>query len=379
MTATSFTLPLWADLHAHFRQGSLLNALAADHLSMGCYAVLAMPNTQPPVACVQAADEDEGRWSVERYTRMLDEACGGKAHIIAPLYITQRTNAEMIEQGAKSGLLKAAKYYPPHGTTNSSHGIPMDDLIGNDVLKAMEETGTILCIHGEEHELSGADYFDKHSNAESWFYMERLPRIVDAHPRLRIVAEHITTRAAVDFVKQADPHVVATITPQHLLYTVGHLLQGWLSHLRCMPLLKFETDRRALREAVTAADNTRFFAGTDSAPHPRHSKALECGCAAGCYVGGIAPQLYAMAFEEAGCDLSTQAGQQIFQRFLCDIGPKFYGLPKPGSSFRLVRETSVVTALEVEGVGSIARLPVGLSKAALEAGQATLPWRLELL
>jgi dihydroorotase len=336
-----------------------------------------MPNTKPPVARVHESDDLIGEsWSIEAYTRMLDDAFGGKAHIIAPLYITRTTTAKVIEAGARSGVLKAAKYYPPHGTTNSSHGVPMEDLIGNDVLKTMEQYGIVLCIHGEEHELTGADYYDKHHNAESLFYQERLPRIVDAHPRLKIVAEHITTKAAVDFVKQASSHVMASITPQHLLYTVGDLLQGWASHLRCMPLLKFESDRHALREVVISDKNTRFFAGTDSAPHPRHSKSTECGCAAGCYVGGIAPQLYAMAFEAAGCDLASAHGARAFKRFLCEIGPEFYGLPKPKGTFQLVREPSRVTSLEVEGIGQIVRLPVGLSTENLNKGEAVLPWRI---
>ena len=373
---TRLTLPLWADLHAHFRQGALMPHLAADHLAMGCYAVLAMPNTRPPVSKVLGENTDK-EWSVEGYSQMMRDAFGGKAIIIAPLYITRAATAQMIEQGAKAGVLKAAKYYPPHGTTNSDHGLPMADLIGSETLKVMEECGTVLCIHGEEHALGAGDYFDKHRNAETLFYENTLPRIVDAHPRLKIVAEHITTKAAADFVLAAGDNVAGSITPQHLLFTVGDLLQGWFAHLRCMPLVKFEEDRAALRDAATK-NNTRFFAGTDSAPHPRLSKTTDCGCAAGCYTGGIAPQLYAQGFEAAGIDLSTLEGAASFQRFLCDIGPAFYGLPKPEGTFSLIREPSPVVALEVEGVGQIVPLPLGMAQGYPQITETMLPWRIEV-
>ena len=70
-----------------------------------------------------------------------------------------------------------------------------------------------------------------------------------------------------------------------------------------------------------------IFAGTDSAPHT--AKCAPCGCAAGCYTAGIAPQLYAQAFERAGVDLAVEDHQQIFKRFLCDIGRDFADLPEP--------------------------------------------------
>jgi dihydroorotase len=263
----------------------------------------------------------------------------------------------MIEAGAKSGLLRACKYYPPHGTTNSEHGVPMDQWIGRDVFKAMEANGIILCIHGEQHALSGSEYFDATQTAESVFYENRLPQLIEAHPGLRVVCEHITTKTAVDFVSQAPDHVGATITPQHLLYTVGHLIQGLKYHLYCLPIVKFEEDRKALRNAVTTAGQSKFFAGTDSAPHT--TKATECGCAAGCYTGGCAPQLYAMAFEEAGCDPGTPAGLEALTRFLCSNGPAFYGFEATAERFTMIREASNTVPRDLSGE-SVVPLPYGM-------------------
>ncbi len=350
-------LPKWFDLHTHFRQGPAVPAYVKAHLDMGCAGALAMPNTQPPVSRVSGAAQADG-WSIESYSAELN-AAGTDAfeQLIVPLYLTRQTTAAMIREGAASGRLRACKYYPPHGTTNSEHGLPMNDLIGGEVFCAMEEHGIVLCIHGEQHALSGPDYIDAAQNAETRFYTERMPRLLAAHPKLRIVCEHITTRTAAEFVAAAPDHVGATITPQHLLYTLGHLIQGLKYHLYCLPIVKFQDDRAALRNAVTTAGQDKFFAGTDSAPHT--TKATACGCAAGCFTGGCAPQLYAMAFEDAGVDLASTEGKDLFERFLCLNGPAFYGFPASKQRFRLEKAPAQTPLLETPA-GPVTPLPLGM-------------------
>lgn len=356
---TSLTLPKWYDLHVHLRQGPAMKAYIAAHLAMGCEGILAMPNTKPPVGKI-FKDDPLPYWSIEEYTAMIKDA-GGHAFstIIVPLYLTRDTTPDMIEKGAKAGILKACKYYPPHGTTNADHGRPLADFMANGVIKAMEDNGVILCLHGEEHGLSGEAYFGKNANAEDYFYKERMPRLRDAFPNLKIVCEHITTGTAVDFVEKSGDKTGATITPQHLLYTMGNLVQGFKYHLYCLPLVKFEEDRAALLKAVRNPENTKFFAGTDSAPHT--TKATECGCAAGCFTGGVAPQIYAEAFD-------LNKGQSEFEAFLCSNGPAFYGLPKAKGTFTLIHETSEMHSLQTEE-GDVLPLPLGL-------GQKTLNWSL---
>ncbi|MGB0718898.1 MAG: hypothetical protein ACPGRX_00375 [Bdellovibrionales bacterium] len=364
----SITLPKWYDLHTHLRQGALLAPIIQSQIDMGCCGVLAMPNTKPPTAKVFDAD-DLPYWSIESYLRHIKEA-GGDAFddIIVPLYLTKDTTASMIEKGAKAGVLRACKYYPPHGTTGADFGVPMDELLKGDVFKAMSDHGVVLCIHGEQHHMRGDAYFEKDSNAEDVFYRETMPRLRDAYPDLKIACEHVTSKTAVDFVKGAGANTAASITPQHLLYTVGDLLMGLKYHLYCLPLLKFSDDRQALRDAVTAADNTQFYAGTDSAAHT--VKATDCGCAAGCFTGGIAPQLYAQAFEEAGVDLSTGAGQGAFEAFLCRNGPAFYGLKLPEARFTLVKEPQSIAPIKTQE-GEITPLPLGL-------GQDSVAWSVRL-
>ena len=326
-----FNFPKWYDLHVHFRQGEPVADYIQAHIDMGCAGILAMPNTQPPVARVSGKNTDT-YWTIENYLRDLQKAEGDAfSDIIIPLYLTPDTTPEMIIEGAKSGALHSAKYYPPHGTTNSEHGAGLETYMNNGVFEAMQDAGVILNIHGEEHGLSGEAYFGANSNAEDYFYRQRMPALVEKFPDLKIVCEHITTKTAVDFVSSANQNVAATITPQHLMFTVADLLQGLKYHLYCLPLVKFEQDKQALLAAARSG-NTKFFAGTDSAPHA--VKATQCGCAAGCFTGGIAPQLYAMGFD------LDENNADAFKKFLCTNGAEFYDLDIPTETFTLEKKPS---------------------------------------
>lgn len=363
------TLPYWYDLHTHLRQGGLMEPIIRSQIDMGCAGFLAMPNTKPPVAKVFKADALP-YWSIEEYREMIEEqgAADIMDAIITPLYLTKDTTPKMIEDGVKAGLLKACKYYPPHGTTGADFGYPFMNYIENGVFAAMRDNGVILCIHGEEHHLEGDCYFDRNSNAEEIFYAERVPRLLDAIPDMRLACEHITTKKAVELVKGAGESVAASVTPQHILYTVGHLLQGLKYHLFCLPLVKFTEDRQAIRDAILDTANTKFYAGTDSAAHT--VKATECGCAAGCFTGGIAPQLYAQGFEEAGADFTNPAHIKAFENFLCHNGARFYGLPMPKKTFTLEKRPQKIEKLDTPD-GVITPLPLGL-------GSSEIPWSLSL-
>ncbi len=135
---------------------------------------------------------------------------------------------------------------------------------------------------------------------EARFIGAVLAPVIDRHPKLRVVFEHITTRDAVEFVRDARARASgATITPQHLLMNRNALFTGGIRpHHYCLPVLKTELDRRALLDAIASGDS-RFFLGTDSAPHARHTKEAPCGCA-GIYSAHAAIELYAEAFDAAG-------------------------------------------------------------------------------
>lgn len=365
------SLPKWYDLHVHFRQGPEMQTYIQAHKEMGCAGVLAMPNTYPPTKVVfkedeAAKDKEAQAWSIENYLSQIRNAGGDDFDdIIVPLYLTKTTSAEMIQKGAAKKILRACKYYPPHGTTGAQFGADIKTYASNGVFKAMEEAGVVLCIHGEAHNLKAQDYFDADNNAEKRFYQETLPGIVAQFPQLRIVCEHITTQEACNFVSAQGDNVAATITPQHLLYTIGDLIQGLKYHLYCLPILKFEQDRQAIRQAATKENNQKFFAGTDSAPHAK--KMTACGCAAGCFTGYIAPQLYAQAFEEAGLNLNKESDKKIFEQFLCSNGPKFYGLSMSTETFSLKKEEQDLQSIQEKLDENAVLLPIGM-------GESTLPW-----
>jgi len=352
-----FTLPKWYDLHVHFRQGDIMRDYIQAHLDMGCCGILSMPNTKPPVSSVMG-EKSKNSWSIEVYSQMIVDHGGNQfSSIIVPLYLTKETTAEMIVEGAQSGFLKSCKYYPPHGTTNADFGAAFSTYMENGVFEAMEKNNIILNIHGEEHGLNGSEYFDKDTNAEDVFYSKHMPKLIQKFPNLKVVCEHITTKTAVDFVSNASDKIAATITPQHLMFTVGDLIQGFKYHLYCLPLVKFNQDREALLNAVRKDNNNKFFAGTDSAPHS--DKVTECGCAAGCFTGLVAPQLYAQAFDLNNGNFSA------FKKFLCENGPVFYDLPISEETFELEQRLNPAPNLKTQS-GEVITLPNGIGMNQIE-------------
>ena len=143
--------------------------------------------------------------------------------------------------------------------------------------------------------------------------------------------EHITTKEAAHYVRDADGFTGATITAHHLLYNRNALFIGGIRpHYYCLPVLKREVHRLALIEAATSG-HARFFLGTDSAPHPAHLKEHATGCA-GCYTSHAAMELYAEAFDAAGALDKLEA-------FASFNGADFYALPRNQGSITLKKES----------------------------------------
>jgi len=228
------------------------------------------------------------------------------------LYLTDNTTAGEIRRAKQSDHIHAVKLYPAGATTHSDAGVTR---ISNTyaALEAMVEVGLPLLVHAEVTD-SDVDVFDR----EAVFIERHLQPLVDRYPQLRIVLEHVTTRDGVAFVQTAPDTVAATITAHHLLLNRNAMFRGGIRpHAYCLPLLKRETHREALLEAASSG-STRFFLGTDSAPHVREHKESACGCA-GIYTAHAALELYAQAFEEANA-LDRLEG------FASRHGPAFYGL-----------------------------------------------------
>jgi dihydroorotase len=239
------------------------------------------------------------------------------------LYLTDSTSPQEIRAARASGFICGAKLYPAGATTHSDAGVTAIERIFP-VLEAMQEVDLVLQVHGEATDVD-VDVFDR----ERVFIDRILRRVVDRFPALRVVFEHATTREAVEFVRTARAGVGATLTPQHLLLNRNAIFQGGIRpHNYCLPVLKREHDRRALVEAAVS-DDARFFLGTDSAPHARHTKETSCGCA-GVFSAHAAIELYAEAFERAG-------KLERLQAFASERGADFYKLPRNAERITLER------------------------------------------
>ncbi len=267
------------------------------------------------------------------------------------LYLTDNLPPDEIARAKDAGVV-AAKLYPAGATTNSDAGVT-DLRKTYPTLEAMQKAGMLLLVHGEVTS-SDIDLFDR----EAAFIEQQLIPLRRDFPELKIVFEHITTKDAADYVREADGFTAATITAHHLLYNRNAIFTGGIRpHYYCLPVLKRETHRVALVQAATSG-NAKFFLGTDSAPHPAHLKEHATGCA-GCYTAHAAIEMYAEAFDNAGA-LDKLEGFASFH------GPDFYGLPRNTGTITLRRESW--TPPDSFAFGEAELKP-------LRAGEA-LPWRL---
>ncbi len=312
----SLTLTRPDDWHVHLRDGAAL-ALTVPHTAQRFGRAVVMPNLVPPVTTAEAARSYR--------ERILEHVpADTRFEPLMTLYLTDRTTPDDIARAADSGFIPAAKLYPAGATTHAEAGVTrLEDL--DPVFEAMTSHGLLLLIHGEVTD-PAVDVFDR----EAVFIERHLAPLVRRHPELRIVLEHVTTAEAVAFVRDAGPRVAATITPHHLLLNRNDLLAGGIRpHHYCLPVLKRERHRQALLAAATGGEPW-FFAGTDSAPHPRSRKETACGCA-GIYSAHAALELYAEIFEAAGA-------LERLEAFCSFHGADFYGLPRNEERISLVRE-----------------------------------------
>ena len=271
------------DWHLHLRDGDMLRAVAPHSAAFG--RAIVMPNLVPPV--VTGADARAYR---ARITDALPD--GAALTPLMTLYLTETTDPDDVESAYRDGTIHAVKLYPAGATTNSQSGV-RDWRAVRPVLERMSEIGCPLLIHGEVTDAE-VDVFDR----EAVFIERVLVPLRAAVPDLPVTLEHVTTEEGVDYVTSADGDVAGTITVQHLMLDRNDLLARHLRpHYYCLPILKRGTHREALRAAAASSD--RIFLGTDSAPHPRHSKEAEC-CAAGCFTAPVALECLAHVFEERG-------------------------------------------------------------------------------
>ena len=315
----SLTITTPDDWHLHVRDSEKIASVVPFTAKVFGRALI-MPNLVPPVRTV----DDAAKYR-DQILAAVPEGVSFEPQMT--LYLTDNTSPDDIKNAAASGFVRGCKLYPAGATTNSDMGVT-DVAKILPAVRAMADHNIVLEVHGEVTHAS-VDMFDR----EKIFLEEVLGGLVDGKnsvPGLKIVMEHITTAEAVDFCKSAPDTVAATITPQHVLYNRNAMLVGGIRpHLYCLPILKREK-RRAAVAAAAMSGNSKFFLGTDSAPHPKGAKESACGCA-GVFSAHAALPFYASAFEKEG-KLDKLEG------FSSHFGADFYGVPRNSTKITLEKK-----------------------------------------
>ncbi|NMM13729.1 MAG: dihydroorotase [Rhodoferax sp.] len=331
------------DWHLHVRDGEALRVVV-PHTAAQFGRAIIMPNLRPPVTTTEAALAYKARIQAAVPEGVAFEP-------LMTLYLTDKLPADEIQRARDVGIV-AVKLYPAGATTNSDAGVT-DLRKTYATLEAMQRAGMPLLVHGEVTSPE-IDLFDR----EAVFIDTQLIPLRRDFPELKIVFEHITTREAAQYVQEADRFTAATLTAHHLLFNRNAIFTGGIRpHYYCLPVLKRETHRLALVAAATSG-SSKFFLGTDSAPHPAHLKEHASGCA-GCYTAHAAIEMYAEAFDAVGA-LDQLEGFASFH------GADFYGLPRNTGTITLKREAW--TPPESFAFGEATLKP-------LRSGEA-LPWKL---
>jgi dihydroorotase len=338
MRSLSITRP--DDWHVHFRDHEALEHTVfatAKHFARA----LVMPNLKPALTSVNAVNS--------YYQRILSHV--NNTINFAPymtLYLNEDVSPEDLHHVKKYPHILGAKLYPAGATTNSAEGArSIKNLYP--LLELMQENDLVLQIHGE---VTHGDIFER----EALFIEECLIPLARNFPKLRIVLEHISTKAAVDYVTQAPAAIAATITPHHLLYNRNQLLAGGVRpHYYCLPILKHEHDQAALQQAAISG-NSKFFAGTDSAPHAQAAKESACGCA-GIYSAPFALAMYTQVFDRLGKLAKLDP-------FMSHFGANFYHLPITQERIELIEQEYTIPMI----------LPFGREKVVPVAAGSTLNW-----
>lgn len=320
------------DWHVHLRDGEMLKSVVNATARQFARAIV-MPNLAPPVTTIM-----QGAAYRDRILSAVDPALGFTPLITC--YLTDTISPDEVAKGHAEGIFTAGKLYPANATTNSAHGVTDIKNI-YPVLEAMQASSMPLLVHGEVTD-ADIDIFDR----EAVFIEKILKGVMTDFPNLKVVFEHITTEDAVNFIDRSGENIAATITPHHLEFNRNAIFQGGIRpHYYCLPIAKREEHRQALRRAATSG-SSKYFLGTDTAPHEVHRKESACGCA-GIYNAPHALESYAKVFDEEGA-------MERLEGFASLHGPAFYGLPVNEDRVTLTRTpTQVPDSLPAAGTSLI--------------------------
>jgi dihydroorotase len=324
------TLLMPLDMHLHLRDGVMLENVAP--LSAYSFSgALVMPNLVPPVETLE---------DIIAYKQRIMAAVPND--FFEPYMTLFYKNYDRAFLASVADKITAIKLYPAGITTNSEGGVSSFNVEEmRETLQAMSDMQIPLCVHGE------TDGFVMDREAE---FMSIYELLAKNFPSLKIIMEHITTKAAVEMLDKYE-NLYATITVHHLLLTLDDVVGGMMKpHLFCKPIAKRPEDLDALLSVALAAHPKVMF-GSDSAPHPQHKKE-SCGCAAGVFTAPIALQLLCEIFEQYNKLDNLQA-------FVSDNAQNIYGICPEFKEVVLEKRTFVVPENYAGVVPMYAGLAIG--------------------
>ena len=211
------------DWHVHLRDASYLKTTVED-ISRYFGRAIVMPNLDPPVVTVDEA---------ERYRDNIMSFVSVDSTFtpLMTLYLTDQPTHKIVREAKQSGFGHAMKLSPAGGSTASAAGVQaINDLYP--IFEVMQTEQMVLAVHGEVADDS-IDIFDR----EEVFIDRHMTDICATFPNLKIVFEHISTREAATFVKEASANVAATITAHHLLFNRNDLLAGGIKPIYYLSLI----------------------------------------------------------------------------------------------------------------------------------------------
>ncbi|EAK5748358.1 dihydroorotase [Campylobacter lari] len=285
------------DMHLHLRDENMLE-LVAPFSAKDFKAGVIMPNLITPLTETNA---------LKAYKERILKAC--KNENFTPLMtLFFKDYDEKFLEKAKDGLF-AIKLYPAGITTNSDNGISSFDIEKlKSTLNAMSELDLPLLVHGETNDF----VMDREAN-----FAKIYEKLAKNFPKLKIIMEHITTKVLCDLLKDYE-NLYATITVHHLMITLDDVVGGKMDpHLFCKPIAKRYEDKDALCELAFSGYEKAMF-GSDSAPHPLHTKEC-CGCAAGVFSAPVILPVLAELFEK-------HSNEANLQKFISDNACKIHNL-----------------------------------------------------
>ncbi|EAK6286942.1 dihydroorotase [Campylobacter lari] len=285
------------DMHLHLRDESMLE-LIAPFSAKDFKAGVIMPNLITPLTNLE---------NLKAYKQRIIKACKNEDFTPLMTLFFQNYDEKFLEQ-AKDEIF-AIKLYPAGITTNSDNGISSFDIEKlKPTLNAMSELDLPLLVHGETNDF----VMDREAN-----FAKIYEKLAQNFPKLKIVMEHITTKVLCDLLKDYE-NLYATITLHHLMITLDDVIGGKMDpHLFCKPIAKRYEDKDALCELAFSGYEKAMF-GSDSAPHPLHTKEC-CGCAAGVFSAPVILPVLAELFEK-------HSNEDNLQKFISENACKIHNL-----------------------------------------------------